>query len=85
MGAPTTQEVYNGLIAAKERIDDAINRIETASPEVLRPAEEVIHVAFDAAFVGLDVPALLSSLEAAGKAIKDGRGPTAGGAGADLA
>ncbi len=85
MAAPTVLDVYNGLTEAKEKIDDALTRIEGASPEVLRPAEEVIHVAFDAAFVGLDVPALVGSLEAAGKVLKAGHGPTAGGLGSDLA
>ena len=85
MAQPTVQDVYAALVAAKDHIDSALAKVEAASPEVLRPAEAVVHVAFDAAFAAVDVAALTGSLVAAAQVLKDGKGPVDGGADASLA
>ena len=85
MAQPTVQDVYAALLAAKERIDSTLAAVEANSPEILRPAEQVVHVAFDVAFAAVDVPALTGALVAAAETIKAGRGPTEGGLDSNLA
>ena len=78
MSQPTPQDVYDALKVAQGKIDAALEAVEAAAPDIVKPIVGTVQISFDAAFAGVDVPALTSALVEAANVIKSGRGPVAG-------